>query len=98
MIAGSYEVVVLLDEACDLMMRGEEVPGLTGLDLVACSVMAAELALGADVEAVELPGTVAGCVDEAARRAAAWDPVGLPAEALRLVLMLSDLRRALLRA
>lgn len=99
MIAGSYEVFVLLDEACDLMMRGEGIPGLTGLDLVACEVIAAELAQGADEVAVlQLPETVAECVDEAARRAAAWDPVGMPAEALRLVLMLSELRRALVKS
>lgn len=97
MIAGSYEVFVLLDEACDLMMRGEGIPGFTGLDLVACSVIAAELAQGSAEVGLDLPGTLAECVDEAAQRAASWDPGGLPVEALRLVLMLSELRRALVQ-
>ena len=90
---------VLLDEACDLMMTTSEVlPGFTGVDLVACQVIAAGLAQDSIEVTLELPGSVAGCVDEAAKRAAAWDPVGLPSEAWRLVLMLSDLRRDLVKA
>lgn len=91
-LEGSYEVFVLLDEACDLRMRGQAMPGFTGLDLAACQVIAAGLAQDAEERVVSLPGSVAQCVDEAARRAAAWDPAQVTSEARRLVLMLSDLR------
>ena len=45
MIDGSYEVLVLVDEACNLMVHDEAVSGLTGLDIVACRAMAVALAV-----------------------------------------------------
>ena len=94
----SYEVFVLVDEASRLMMRDEAVSGLVGLDIAACRAMAVSLAREAEVVPVEVPGTVASCIAEAARRAAFWDTAGLAPDALRLVLLLSDVNHELNRA
>ena len=98
MIDGSYEVFVLVDEACNLMVHDDTVTGFTALDIAACRAMVVEFAQGATEVAVDVPGSVAECIDQAARRAALWDPAQLTTEALRLVLLLSDVSRDLNRA
>jgi hypothetical protein len=96
-IEGSYEVFALVDEASHLMMYDDTVPGFTALDIVACQVMASDLAHGAEEVTLELPASVGECIDQAARRAADWDPAQLTTEALRLVLLLSDVRHTLVK-
>lgn len=98
MINGSYEVFVLVDEACNLMVHDDTVAGFTALDIAACRAMVVEFAQGATEVAVDVPGSVAECIDQAARRAALWDPAQLTTEALRLVLLLSDVSRDLNRS
>jgi len=98
MIDGSYEVFVLVDEACNLMVHDVTVSGFTALDIAACRAMVVEFAQGTTKVAVDVPDSVAQCSEQAARRAASWDPAQLTTEALRLVLLLSDVSRDLSRA
>jgi hypothetical protein len=98
MIDGSYEVFVLVDEACNLMVHDVTVSGFTALDIAACRAMVVEFAQGTTKVAVDVPDSVAQCIDQAARRAVSWDPAQLTTEALRLVLLLSDVSRDLNRA
>lgn len=98
MIDGSYEVLVLVDEACNLMVHDEAVSGLTGLDIVACRAMAVALAVGSEPVQVNVESTVGECIGRAARLSAAWDPAQLTAEALQLVLLLSDVNYELNKA
>ena len=91
-VDGFYEVFVLLDQASDLVVRDESISGSAALDIAAGHAIASELAAGLGEVPVELPSSVAGCLERAAREVMRWEPSELSTEALVLVTIVLGLR------
>lgn len=85
-----FEVFVLVDHACDLVMNDGAVSGETALGLVACQAIASDLAVGARSGPVALPASVADCVTRADAVTSRWDPA--TGEAAGLAALLAELR------
>jgi hypothetical protein len=97
-VDGFYEVFVLLDHASDLMVRDESISGAAALDIAAGHAIASDLAAGVAESPVELPSSVAGCLEQAERVVMRWEPAELSTEALVLVVIVLELRLELCRA
>lgn len=87
-----FEVFVLVDHACDLVMNDGDVSGEAALGLLACQAIASDLAVGARSGPVALPVTVADCVTRAHALASRWDQATHRGEAAGLAALLAELR------
>ena len=87
----TYEICLLLDEACHLMMHDDDsLPGMSQLGVVTCWMLAASLAAGRPVAALRFPGTAARCFTWAAFRVTRWDPRRLTDDELFFAMMVRD--------
>lgn len=87
-----FEVFVLVDHACDLVMTDGGTSGETALGLLACQAMASDLAVGARSGPVALPVTVADCVTRADALTSRWNQGQVQGEAAGLSALLAELR------
>lgn len=87
-----FEVFVLLDHACDLVVNDASASGEAALGLLACQAMASDLAVGVETGPVALPGSVSECVERADDLASSWYLVEGRGEAAGLVALLAEVR------